>query len=116
MKKLLEMELMMIKVLSGCFIVWVIFVITMFFSMEKANSTTASDIDTIRTVSLSLKLDADNLMVFAQQLQQYNLNGFVFSVDGTTQTVTLTPQQKQGLIAQYQNIKSQMQSDFQQLP
>lgn len=75
-----------------------------------------SDIPTIAGVSLLLRQDAEDFADFASKLQLLNDAGFLLSVAGSTQTVTLNNAQKSGLIAQYQNLKQKMQDDFALLP
>jgi hypothetical protein len=95
----------------------IIFTIGILFAFSlKAQATGIADIGTIADAASRLSADAAQMSQFARQLLEYNSNGFIFTVDGSTQTVALTPLQKQGLIAQYQNLKAQMAADFQLLP
>lgn len=81
-----------------------------------AHAVGVSDIVSISTNSNIVVQDAQNLQEFSRKLITLNANGFTDTVAGSTQTVTYTLLQKQGLIAWYQALKAQLQLDFQQLP
>lgn len=82
----------------------------------KAQAVGVSDIPTIRSVAAALSSDVAALQRLADQLQILADNGFEVAVADSTQTVTLTNLQKQGLIAKYQDIKSVLVIHFNQLP
>lgn len=84
--------------------------------LSKAQAVGVSDIDTIRSVANLLYNDAVAMTQFAQMLIQARDANFIENICNSTQTVTYTNAQKNGLIAQYTNLKNQMQTDFNQLP
>lgn len=84
--------------------------------LSKAQAVNVNDIDAIYTGAGVVYSDSVALVTFAQKLVTLRDDGFVTSIAGSTQTVTVNNAQKQGLLAQYQNLKQKLQDDFQALP
>lgn len=84
--------------------------------LTKASAVGVSDIPAIRQGLQKLFQDAVVGLEFAQKLSDLSDAGFSITIIGSTQTVTLTNAQKSGLLAEYQNLKQQMQADFALLP
>lgn len=82
----------------------------------KAQAVGVSDVPTIRSVVAALSSDIAALQKLSDQLQILVDNGFEVPVADSTQTVTLTNLQKQGLIAKYQDQKAILVVHFNQLP
>lgn len=82
----------------------------------KAQAVGVSDIDAIVAGTLLIEQDILLMKRLAHQLVALRETNFVLTVADSTQTVTLSALQKQGLIAKYQDLKAQLATDFNQLP
>lgn len=82
----------------------------------KARAVGISDIDSmVRSVD-AVYQDAISLRNFAGRIVQLRDDGFQIGVLGSTQTIALNNQQKQGLLAEYRNLINKLEADIQALP
>ena len=96
--------------------IWVFIFLFAGLTFNEVQATSISDIDTIGNAVEFLRNDVELLRNLHHELVILRDNNFVIPVANSTQTVTLSNAQKQGLIAQYQALKTQMQTDFNSLP
>lgn len=94
----------------------VVSILTLLITVGSASAVNINDIDDILSVSLLIVRHASGLAQFATKLKSLKEGGFVITVEGSTQTVTLSLDQKLGLLAEYQNRKAQLQADWNALP
>lgn len=104
-------------VLKGEIMKQVVLFLTLVLGMTlKSQAVNVSDIDAIVAASYELANDADRMLRFALKLRELRDQGFEFTVADSTQTVTITNVQKQGLLVRYNELKTKLQNDIGQLP
>lgn len=82
----------------------------------KSRAVGVADIDAILQVSGDIDQDNKSLTRLARQLVELRDQNFSFAVGDSTQTITLNSAQRQGLIARYGDLKSQLITDVGRLP
>lgn len=90
--------------------------VIMAFPITLVSAVAITDIDTIFSISQTLVNDTESLSKFVYQLRSLRDDSFLIVIANSTQTVVLSNAQKMGLLAQYQNYKTQIQADLNALP
>lgn len=75
-----------------------------------------ADIGAINSIAVAVFNDALRLLEFARKITQARDADFTQEICNSTQTVSYTNAQKNGLLAEYQNLKQKLQNDFLALP
>lgn len=93
-----------------------IFGLALVFMIKPLGAVGVADIPAIKLAAIQLNETVGELIRFVALLDELSTNNFQIAVLGSTQTVTITNAQKQGLIARYQDLKTRLIADVNSFP